>query len=58
MKLKNKQISRKCYNKSVCVEAYNKIHVHINNNKLVKYKITIFVRIAIKFWYEIINNVN
>ena len=58
MKLKNKQISRKCYNKSVCVKAYNKIHVYINNDKLVKYKVTIFVlvRIEIKFWYKIINN--
>ena len=42
MKLKNQQISRKCYNRSwcVCVKAYNKIRVHVQyiyiyNNELI-----------------------
>ena len=29
MKLKNEQISRKCYNKNVCVKLYNKTHDYI-----------------------------
>ena len=57
-KLKNQQMSTKCYNRSVCVKAYNKTCIYICNNELVKYKVTIFllIRIEIKFWYKVLNN--
>ena len=52
-------MNRKCYNRRVCVKAYNKVRVYIylSNNELVNYKVTIFVlvRIEIKFWHKIIN---
>ena len=54
MKLKNQQISRKCYNRSVCIKRYN-----VYNNELVNCKVTIFVLVGIeiKFWLiKIINN--
>ena len=55
MKLKNHQISRKCYNKSVKI--CNKIHVYIHNNELDNYKVIFFlVRIEIKFLCIVINN--
>ena len=52
MKLKNQQISRKYYNKDVCVKVYNKIHTHTHTQQW----ISVLVIIDIKFWYKIINN--
>ena len=50
MKLKNQQISRKCYNRNVCVKAYNKIRVYMYTYIIMNQAIT---RLQYLYWLEL-----
>ena len=49
MKLKNQQISIKCYNRNVCVKAYKKIRIWVNYMLVTKLQYLYWLELKLNF---------